>query len=65
MASPYVITPANITTFANLTVDTATTVNSTITELVTQHDALANSLTMFGNFSIKETVLAIRAGVLG
>ncbi len=61
----YTITSGNITTFQNLTENDVTTLNSTVTEIVTKHDALANSLDMFGSFSIKETVLAIRAGVIG
>jgi len=53
-----------ITTFANLTENDVTGLNTTIGEIVTKHDALANAIGLFGNFTITESLLAIRAGVL-
>ena len=64
MASAHVIDTNNITTFENLTVNAVADVNTTISELVSKHDALANSVVLFGEFTITETILAIRAGVL-
>ena len=59
------IDSTKITTFANLTVDTTTNVNTTITELVTKHDLVANEVSNFGGLTGLEQLLAIRMGVLG
>ena len=64
MASAYVIDSTKITTFANLTANDMTPLNTTISEIVKEHDLLANSIDTFAGFSTKEFILAIRAGVL-
>ena len=60
----YTIDATKIVTFANATTNDATEVNSTISELVTKHDLVANQITGWGSLNVSETVLAIRAGVL-
>ncbi len=59
----YTIDATKIVTFVNDTVNDATEINSTISELVTKHDLVANQVTGWGSFNVSETVLAIRAGV--
>ena len=58
------IDSTKITTFENLSANTVTTVNSTIAEIVTKHDLVANEVSGFGGFTGFEQLLAIRAGVL-
>jgi len=60
----YTINANNIVTFVNDTANDATEINSTISELVTKHDLVANQVTAWGSFNNSEMVLAIRAGVL-
>lgn len=59
------IDSTKITTFTNLTANDVTTVNSTIAELVTKHDLVANEVSNYGGFTGLEQLLAIRMGVLG
>ncbi len=63
----YTIDSTKITDFENLTVNDADYLNSTIAEIVTKHDLVANVVTsgLVGNLTAQQQIMAIRAGVLG
>ncbi len=63
----YTIDPTKIVPFTNHTVNNATDLVTTFAEIVTKHDLVAGVVVsnLFGNFSVYQQMMAIRAGVLG